>query len=176
MLAGALIIFTAQYRQVTENTIISVALIPFGFNILKHPVFFRIFMCGISVLHLVFPVFFLVYVTFIWFLAWTNVRSVGIPPLLSIKVMCCGEYEGKFWERSFSDCLMTVIIRFSEDERYSKKWSRKQENFRHHKVSMDIGKTRVIIHYVLVAATNYYSLRSQLTKAEPSSSVTLSLA
>ena len=66
---GGVIIFTAQYRQVTENTIISVALIPFGFNILKHPVFFRIFMCGISVLHLVFPVFFLVYVTFIWFLA-----------------------------------------------------------------------------------------------------------
>ena len=58
MLAGGLIIFTAQYRQVTENTIISVALTPFGFNILKHPVFFRIFMCGISVLHLVFPVFF----------------------------------------------------------------------------------------------------------------------
>jgi hypothetical protein len=58
MLAGELIIFTAQYRQVTENTIISVVLIPFGLNILKHPVFFRIFMCGISVLHLVFPVCF----------------------------------------------------------------------------------------------------------------------
>jgi hypothetical protein len=58
MLAGALIIFTAQYRQVTENTIISVVLIPSGLNILKHPVFFRIFMCGISVLHLVFPVCF----------------------------------------------------------------------------------------------------------------------